>query len=99
MSLKRQRSAFIDRRGDRLEVIGNLPQQLAVGGFLDIFIGKSGNFFIAIENDSNPIASRAVFEKSAYPVGAPQRNDIGLGDEQDCVGEITKQSRGLIYAP
>ena len=40
----------------------------------------------------------ALFQKSANAAGAPQRNHVRLGDQQDGVGKIAKLPRRLIQA-
>src|ERR1700675_175890 len=44
--LRGHRAPFVNRGCDQLEVVGHLPEYLAVGGFLHILVGEAGNLLV-----------------------------------------------------
>src|SRR6202453_4395694 len=88
----------VDRRRYRLKRVGNLPENFAAGGVLDVFVGKSGNFLVPIENHAKAVATGTFFQKIVNAPGAPERDDIGLGDDEHGIGEIRQEARGGIEA-
>ncbi len=90
--------AVIDGRGDGLECVGDFPEDFAAGGAFDVFVGEAGNFFVAVEHDAEAVAAGAFFEEVMNAAGAPQGDDVGLGDDEDRVGEVGEQAGGGIEA-
>src|SRR5258706_9883622 len=80
--LRRHWAALVNRGCDNLKIVGQLPEHLAVGGFLHILVGKAGNLLVAVEHDSQTIAAGSVLQKPVNPASAPERNDVGLRDQQ-----------------
>src|SRR5678815_2306318 len=61
-------------------------------------VGEAGNLFVAIENDPDPIAGGALFQKRTYAAGAPQRNHIRLGHQQHRIRMVAQQPCCLVHA-
>src|ERR1700732_495755 len=58
--LRGHRAAFVNRGCDQLEVVGHLPEYLAVGGFLHILVVEAGNLLVTVDHDPQAIAARSL---------------------------------------
>ena len=57
-------ASLVNRGANQLEVIRDLPKYLAIGGLLDIFIGKARDLFIAVEHHAQTVASGAFLQET-----------------------------------
>src|SRR5271165_4765896 len=83
--LQDDRDALVDGRRDRMESVGHLPQNLAVGDLLNIFFREAGDLLVAIQDYAEPVAAAAFLEEGVNASGAPQRNHVGLRDHEHSV--------------
>jgi len=60
--IERISHALIDGGRNHLVVIGDLPQQFAVGRLFHVFIGKAGDLFVAVQYQSDFVAARDLFQ-------------------------------------
>jgi len=89
---------FVDGRSGCLIVVGQLPEQFTVGGFLHIFVGEAGNFLVSVENQANPVVAGAFLQKWPHAAGTPKRNYVCLGDQQDRIRQLAKQTGSAVHA-
>lgn len=63
--------SVIDGRRDYLIGVGDLPQNLAIRDLLDVFLGESGNLFIAVQNNPQTIAPCPFFQEAVDTASTP----------------------------
>ncbi len=79
-------------------MIGDAPQQFYSGGVFGVGFGEAGNFSEAVKNQAKALAVSG-FAKILLDAGrAPERGDIGAGDQQDALRQIGDQAAGGIEA-